>query len=35
MKGNNKDGNLYVNEAFQNGASLVIANNQKKSKKKL
>ena len=25
---------LYVNEAFQNGASLVIANNQKKSKKK-
>ena len=34
IKGNNKDGNLYVNEAFQNGASLVIANNQKKSKKK-
>ena len=35
IKGNNKDGNLYVNEAFQNGASLVIANNQKKSKKKI
>ncbi|MDB3903402.1 bifunctional UDP-N-acetylmuramoyl-L-alanyl-D-glutamate--2,6-diaminopimelate ligase MurE/UDP-N-acetylmuramoyl-tripeptide--D-alanyl-D-alanine ligase MurF [Candidatus Pelagibacter sp.] len=35
IKGNNKDGNLYVNEAFQNGTSLVIANNQKKSKKKI
>jgi murE/murF fusion protein len=35
IKGNNKDGNLYVNEAFQNGASLVIANNQKKSKTKI
>ena len=35
IKGNNKDGNLYVNEAIQNGASLVIANNQKKSKKKI
>ncbi|MDC1483699.1 UDP-N-acetylmuramoyl-L-alanyl-D-glutamate--2,6-diaminopimelate ligase, partial [Pelagibacteraceae bacterium] len=35
IKGNNKNGNLYVNEAFQNGASLVIANNQKKSKKKI
>ncbi|WP_415302817.1 bifunctional UDP-N-acetylmuramoyl-L-alanyl-D-glutamate--2,6-diaminopimelate ligase MurE/UDP-N-acetylmuramoyl-tripeptide--D-alanyl-D-alanine ligase MurF [Candidatus Pelagibacter sp. Uisw_101] len=35
IKGNNKDGNLYVREAFQNGASLVIANNQKKSKKKI
>ena len=35
IKGNNKDGNLHVNEAFQNGASLVIANNQKKSKKKI
>ncbi|MDB9979157.1 bifunctional UDP-N-acetylmuramoyl-L-alanyl-D-glutamate--2,6-diaminopimelate ligase MurE/UDP-N-acetylmuramoyl-tripeptide--D-alanyl-D-alanine ligase MurF [Candidatus Pelagibacter sp.] len=35
IRGNNKDGNLYVNEAFQNGASLVIANNQKKSKKKI
>ncbi|MDC1338303.1 bifunctional UDP-N-acetylmuramoyl-L-alanyl-D-glutamate--2,6-diaminopimelate ligase MurE/UDP-N-acetylmuramoyl-tripeptide--D-alanyl-D-alanine ligase MurF [Pelagibacteraceae bacterium] len=35
IKGNNKDGNLYVNEAFQNGASLIIANNQKKSKKKI
>ncbi|MDC3295939.1 UDP-N-acetylmuramoyl-L-alanyl-D-glutamate--2,6-diaminopimelate ligase, partial [Candidatus Pelagibacter sp.] len=35
IKGNNKDGNLYVNEAFQNGASLVIASNQKKSKKKI
>jgi len=33
IKGNNKDGNLYVNEAFRNGASLVIANNKKKSKK--
>ncbi|MDC1250674.1 UDP-N-acetylmuramoyl-L-alanyl-D-glutamate--2,6-diaminopimelate ligase, partial [Pelagibacteraceae bacterium] len=35
IKGNNKNGNLYVDEAFQNGASLVIANNQKKSKKKI
>jgi MurE/MurF fusion protein len=35
IKGKNKNGNLYVNEAFQNGASLVIANNQKKSKKKI
>ncbi|WP_415294736.1 bifunctional UDP-N-acetylmuramoyl-L-alanyl-D-glutamate--2,6-diaminopimelate ligase MurE/UDP-N-acetylmuramoyl-tripeptide--D-alanyl-D-alanine ligase MurF [Candidatus Pelagibacter sp. Uisw_113] len=35
IKGNNKDGNLYIKEAFQNGASLVIANNQKKSKKKI
>jgi len=35
IKGNNKDGNLYVDEAFQNGASLVIANNQRKSKKKI
>ncbi|MDA7733792.1 UDP-N-acetylmuramoyl-L-alanyl-D-glutamate--2,6-diaminopimelate ligase, partial [Candidatus Pelagibacter sp.] len=35
IKGNNKDGNLYVKEAFQNGASLVIANNQRKSKKKI
>ncbi|QIZ21372.1 bifunctional UDP-N-acetylmuramoyl-L-alanyl-D-glutamate--2,6-diaminopimelate ligase MurE/UDP-N-acetylmuramoyl-tripeptide--D-alanyl-D-alanine ligase MurF [Candidatus Pelagibacter giovannonii] len=35
IKGNNKDGNSYVNEAFQNGASLIIANNQKKSKKKI
>ena len=35
IKGNNKDGNLYVDEAFQNGASLVIANSQKKSKKKI
>ncbi|MDB9819659.1 UDP-N-acetylmuramoyl-L-alanyl-D-glutamate--2,6-diaminopimelate ligase, partial [Candidatus Pelagibacter sp.] len=35
IKGNNKDGNLYVNEAFQNGASLVIANNQTKSKRKI
>ena len=35
IKGNNKNGNLYINEAFQNGASLVIANNQIKSKKKI
>ena len=35
IKGNNKNGNLYVNEAFQNGASLAIANNQTKSKKKI
>lgn len=35
IKGNNKNGNLYVNEAFQNGASLVIANNQIKSRKKI
>jgi len=35
IKGNNKNGNLYVKEAFQNGASLVIANNQTKSRKKI
>ena len=35
VKGKNKDGNLFVKEAFANGASLAIANNQKKSKKKI
>jgi len=35
IKGKNKNGNLYTNEAFQNGASLVIGNNQIKSKKKI
>jgi len=35
IKGINKDGNLYVNEAFQNGASIVIANKKIKSKKKI
>ena len=35
VKGKNKDGNLFVNEALTNGASLAIVNNQKKSKKKI
>ncbi|MDA9063024.1 UDP-N-acetylmuramoyl-L-alanyl-D-glutamate--2,6-diaminopimelate ligase [Candidatus Pelagibacter sp.] len=35
IKGKNKDGNLFVEEAFSNGASLAIVNNQKKSKKKI
>jgi len=35
IKGKNKDGNLFVNEAFVKGASLAIVNNQKKSKKKI
>ena len=35
IKGNNKDGNLFVKEALTRGASLVIVNNQKKSKKKI
>jgi len=35
IKGKNKDGNLFVKEALAKGASLVIANNQKKSKKKI
>ena len=35
IKGKNKDGNLFVNEAFAKGASLAIVNNQKKSKKKI
>ena len=34
LKGKNKDGNLFVKEAFVKGASLAIVNNQKKSKKK-
>ena len=35
IKGKNKDGNLFINEAFAKGASLAIVNNQKKSKKKI
>ena len=35
IKGENKDGNLFVKEAFAKGASLAIVNNQKKSKKKI
>ena len=35
IKGNNKDGNLFVKEALTRGASLTIVNNQKKSKKKI
>ena len=35
IKGKNKDGNLFVKEALTNGASLTIANNQAKSKKKI
>ena len=34
IKGKNKDGNLFVKEAFSKGASLAVVNNQKKSKKK-
>ena len=35
IKGKNKDGNLFVKEAFAKGAALAIVNNQKKSKKKI
>ena len=35
IKGKKKDGNSFVKEAFINGASLAIVNNQKKSKKKI
>ena len=35
IKGKNKDGNLFVKEAFTKGASLAIVNNQKKSKAKI
>jgi len=35
LRGKNKDGNLFVREAFVKGASLAIVNNQKKSKKKI
>jgi len=35
IKGKNKDGNLFVKEAFAKGASLAIVNNQKKSKNKI
>jgi murE/murF fusion protein len=35
IKGKNKDGNLFVKEAFSNGASLAIVNNQKKTNKKI
>jgi len=35
IKGKNKDGNLFVKEALDRGASLAIVNNQKKSKKKI
>ena len=35
LRGKNKDGNLFVKEAFVKGASLAIVNNQKKSKEKI
>ena len=35
IRGKNKNGNLFVKEALTKGASLVIVNNQKKSKKKI
>ena len=35
IKGKNKNGNLFVKEAFAKGASLAIVNNQKKTKKKI
>ena len=35
IKGRNKNGNLFVNEALAKGASLAIVNNQKKLKKKI
>jgi MurE/MurF fusion protein len=35
IKGKKKDGNLFVKEAFINGATLAIVNNQKKSKEKI
>ena len=35
IKGKKKDGNLFIKEAFANGASLAIANNGKSSKKKI
>ena len=35
IKGKNKDGNLFVKEAFAKGASMAIVNNQKQSKKKI
>jgi MurE/MurF fusion protein len=35
IRGKNKNGNLFVKEAFINGASLAIVDNQKKSKKKI
>ena len=33
IRGKNKDGNLFIKEAFKKGASLAIANNKNKSKK--
>jgi len=35
IRGKNKDGNLYIKEAFNNGASLAIVNNKKKSNKRI
>jgi MurE/MurF fusion protein len=35
IKGKNKNGNLFVKEAFRRGACLAIVNNQKKSNKKI
>jgi len=35
IRGKNKDGNLFVKEAFTKGASLAIVTNQKESKKKI
>jgi murE/murF fusion protein len=35
IKGKNKNGNLFIKEAFANGASLAVVNNQKKTNKKI
>jgi len=35
IRGKNKDGNLYIKEAFNNGASLAVVNNKKKSNKRI
>jgi murE/murF fusion protein len=35
IRGKNKDGNLFIKEALNNGASLAITNNTKKTKKKI
>jgi len=35
IRGKNKDGNLFINEAFNKGASLAIVNIKKKSKKEI
>ena len=35
IRGKSKDGNLYIKEAFNNGASLAVVNNKKKSNKRI